>query len=72
MPMKKAVLRDTIRILKNYADSGTLRIIQNRHTKIQGCYNGDPWIITLPCSPSGHYVERAVRSQIRRLQRQYN
>lgn len=61
-----------MRILKNYSDREMLRMQQNKHTKIQGSYRGVPWIITLPCSPSGHYVERAVRSQIRRLNRQFN
>ena len=72
MPIQKSILRDTIRILSDYADNGDLTIANNRHYKISGYHNGKFWIITLPTSPSGQYVERAVRSKIRRLERQYN
>jgi hypothetical protein len=70
MPLKKKIYRDTIRILNQFSDQ-PISISQNRHLKISGSLKGESWIFTLPCSPSGDYLERSLRSQIRRFKRQY-
>ena len=71
MHLSKKIFRDTLRTLGFYSDY-PIRIMRNRHYVFRGTHNGMPWMFTLPCSPSGQYVERSVRSMIRQLQRQYN
>jgi hypothetical protein len=71
MHLKKKIYKDTIRILNQFSDK-PISISQNRHIKISGSLKGEPWVFTLPTSPSGDYLERSLRSQIRRFKRQYN
>jgi hypothetical protein len=71
MPLSKKIYRDTLRTLSQYSDQ-PISVSQNRHIKFCGSLKGVPWILTLPTSPSGQYVERSIRSKIRRLEREYN
>ena len=71
MAIKKTIYRDTLRTLEQYSDQPIL-ISQNRHIKFSGSLKGAPWVFTLQTSPSRNYLERSLRSQIRRFQRQYN
>jgi len=71
MYLKKKIYRDAIRILNQFSDL-PISISQNRHIKVSGCFKGESWIFTLPTSPSGNYLERSLRSKIRRFKRQYN
>jgi hypothetical protein len=71
MPLSKKIYKDTLRALSNYSDS-PIRVFRNRHYVFRGSRNGMPWLFTLPCSPSGQYVEHSVRSMIRRFHRQLN
>ena len=71
MHLSKKIYRDTLRTLSDYSDS-PIRVMRNRHYVFRGSRKGIPWVFTLPCSPSGQYVEHSVRSMIRRFERQYN
>lgn len=71
MALKKTIYRDTLRTLEHYSDE-PISVSQNRHIKFSGSFKGAPWVFTLPTSPSRNYLERSLRSQIRRFQRQYN
>jgi hypothetical protein len=71
MALKKTIYRDTLRTLEQYSDQ-PISVSQNRHIKFSGSFKGAPWVFTLPTSPSRNYLERSLRSQIRRFQRQYN
>ena len=71
MHLSKKIYRDTLRNLSDYSDS-PICVTRNRHYVFRGSHKGVPWIFTLPCSPSGQYVEHSVRSMIRRFQRQHN
>ena len=71
MPLSKKIYRDTLSTLSEYSDQ-PISVSQNRHIKFTGFFRGESWMFTLPCSPAGQYVERAVRSKIRRFERQYN
>jgi hypothetical protein len=67
---RKKIYRDAIRVLNQFSDT-PISILQNRHIKVSGSFKGASWIFTLPSSPSGDYLERSLRSQIRRFMRQY-
>ena len=71
MHLKKKIYRDTIRIMNQFSDT-PISISQDRHIKVSGSFKGKSWIFTLPNTPSGHYLEPTLRSQIRRFMRKYN
>lgn len=71
MPLQKSILRNALKVLKQYAEGDSLQIKQSKHITIRGQYRGNNWVFTLPCSPSWQYMERAMRS-FRKFRRQYN
>ena len=71
MPLSKKIYKDTLRALGFYSDS-PIRVFRNRHYVFRGCYKGMPWMFTLPCSPSGQYVEKSIRSMIRRFHHRFS
>ena len=71
MPLSKKIYKHTLRALSNYSDS-PIRVFRNMHYVFRGSHKGTPWLFTLPCSPSGQYVEHSIRSMIRRFYCQFN
>lgn len=71
MGISRKLRQQTLMFLLQYADDKVVSISQKKHLKYTGKFNGEKWIFTLPCSPSGHYIEGSLRSLERKFKRRF-
>ena len=71
MGISKKLRQQTLRHLLIYADNNIISVTQKKHLKYSGVFKGEKWTLTLPCSPSGQYVEGSLRSLQRRFKRRF-
>ncbi len=71
MGISKKLRQQTLRFLLPYADNKIISVTQKKHLKYTGMFLGKQWTLTLPCSPSGQYVERSLRSLERKFKRRF-
>jgi hypothetical protein len=71
MGISKKLRQQTLRLLLPYADNQMIRVTQKKHLKYTGMFEGEKWTFTLPCSPSGQYVEGSLRSLERKFKRRF-
>ena len=71
MGISKKLRQQTLRFLLPYADNNLICVTQKKHLKYTGVFQGEQWTFTLPCSPSGQYVEGSLRSLERKFKRRF-
>jgi len=71
MGITRKLRQQTLRQLLPYTDNNIISITQKKHLKYSGVFKGEKWTFTLPCSPSGQYVEGSLRSLQRRFKRRF-
>ena len=71
MGISKKLRQQTLQFLLPYADNKMISVTQKKHLKYTGVFQGKQWTFTLPCSPSGQYIEASLRSQERKFKRRF-
>ena len=66
MKNTRAINNRIIRLLRSYTDDNYLHVIQNKHIKCVGTYNGINRSFMLCPSPSGDY-EKYIKSYLNRF-----